>query len=138
MTTFLHTPYSINCAKFVSQFIKGERYLKYRNNYLLPYTCYHINHDNKIIFGNFIYPMWNTIERNILNKNEQFNHSYIKGADFVLEFHPPSLKTYSILNSSSLQFHSIQISDILLKQNSILLFSIDKDIAEPLIRHKLM
>jgi hypothetical protein len=135
---FFHTPYTINCGRIISQFIKGEKHLKYYNNYLVPYHCSHINHEKQVILGNFVHPMWGTAARNVLNKTEKFNHSYVKGSDFTLEFNPSAFKQYNILNQSNLHLYPIQVSDILLKPNSILLFSIHKDVAEPLIKNKLM
>lgn len=135
---FLHSSKSISCGKIVSQFIKGEKYIKSKNTYLIPYHCSYINQEKQVILGNFIYPMWNTLERNILVQGTQFKYSYVKGIDFMLEFNSTTQKNYKILSQNNLQFYSVQISDILLKPNSILLFSIDKKVGDTLIENKLM
>jgi hypothetical protein len=134
----IHSQNSINCKKIISQLLKGNQYIKYYNNYLIPYTCLDINHQNRIINGKFINPIWNVIERRILTGGGNFNYSYVKGKDFTLEFEPNKLRDYHIFGRTYVYANAIEISDTLLRPNTILLFSLDKNIAEPLIQNKLI
>lgn len=138
-----HTQYNINCAKIINQFIKGDKYIKCYNKYLIPYQCNYINYPYRIIYGNFVYPMWNTLERKILSKGATFNYSYIKGKDFITEVNPSTLGdynifTYNIFTNSFMYVNGIEAYEHTLQPNSILLFSINKSIAEPLIQNQLL
>jgi hypothetical protein len=82
--------------------------------------------------------MWNTLERTILSNGAQFNHTYISGYNFTIEYKPTELKSYHILNKNDLYSNRIQISDEVLRSNSILLFPIPSDTAKPLIDNGLM
>ena len=133
-----HTQHNINCAKIINQFMKGDKYIKCYNKYLIPYQCNHINRPYRIIYGNFVYPMWNTLERTILSKGTTFNYSYIKGKDFITEVNPSTLGDYNIFTHTFLYANGIEACEHTLQPNSILLFSIDKAIAEPLIQNQLL
>lgn len=133
-----HTQRSINCAKIVNQFIKGEKYIKCYNKYLIPYHCREINQSNRMIYGKFVYPMWNTLERTILARGAIFSHSYMKGKDYVLEFNPTTFRDYHIFGQTFVYANGIKACEHTIQPNSILFFSIDKAIAEPLINHQLL
>ena len=133
-----HTTKQINCNKIVNQFIKGDKYIKCYNKYLIPYHCKGINHPNRMVYGNFIYPMWNTLERTILARGAIFNYSYIKGKDFAIEFNPNTLRDYHIFGQTFVYANGIKACEHTLQSNSILLFSLDKAVAEPLIRNQML
>ena len=135
---FFHTQHNINCAKIINQFIKGDKHIKYYNKYLIPYHCKEINHPNRMIYGKFVYPMWNTLERTILTRGAVFNHSYIKGKDFSIEFIPSTFRDYHIFGQTFVYANGIKACEHTLQSNSILFFSIDKAIAEPLIKGHLL
>jgi hypothetical protein len=133
-----HTQHSINCTKIFNQFIKGDKYIKYYNKYLIPYRCNHINHPYRMIYGNFVYPMYNTLKKSILSKGTTFNYSYIKGNEFITEFNPTTLRDYNIFSQTFLYPNGIEVCEHTLQPKSILFFSIDKAIAEPLIQNQLL
>ena len=133
-----HTQHNINCAKIVNQFIKGDKYIKCYNKYLIPYHCKQINQPNRMIYGKFVYPMWNTLERTILSRGALFNYSYMKGKDFVIEFNPSTFRDYHIFGQTFVYANGIKACEHTLQPNSILFFSIDKAVAEPLIRQQLL
>jgi hypothetical protein len=91
-----------------------------------------------MILGHFLLPMWYTLERTMLSRGGDFCHSYITSDNFHLEYRPRELKEYNFLGTSSFSSKPILISDTMLKPNSLLLFPIHKDIAKPLIEHKLL
>ena len=133
-----HTSHSIKCSKIMNQFMKGEKYIKCYNKYLIPYHCAKINHENRMIFGRFIYPIWNTLERTILARGTVFNYSYIKGKDYTIEINPSIFKDYHIFGQTFVYANGIKVCEHTLQENSILLFPIDKVIAEPLIKNHLL
>jgi hypothetical protein len=134
----LHSQYHINPTKFVNHFNKGEKYFKYLNYYLIPYHCKDVNHNNRLVIGNFIYPMWAIIERSMLTRSNIFNYTYIKGKDFTIEYTPNSLTNYHIFGTHRVYPNGILANNITLQPNSILLFPIHKDIATPLINNQLI
>ena len=154
----IHSKYAINYAKFLNhskslpQFCnKGEQYFQYNNSYLIPYHCKSINNKTNLIIGNFIYPMWNSIETVILNRETKFNYNYILGNNFTLEITPKHLKNYNIYNESDINIENISCQkkyrmypnkihafNTTLEPNSILLFPIHKDVADVLIQTKLL
>jgi hypothetical protein len=134
----LHSPISINSSKFVTAFISGNRHYKYYNTYLIPYHCKNIDYNNKIIIGSFIYPIWNTIERTVLTNSSKFTYSYLKGNNYTIEYNSNSLHNYHILGKNHIHMNTIKIYETILKPNSLLLFPIDKALAEPLIYSGLM
>jgi hypothetical protein len=91
-----------------------------------------------MIFGRFIYPMWNTLERVILARGAIFNHSYIKGNDFTIEFNPTTFRDYHIFGQTFVYANGIKACEHTLLENSILFFAVDKSIAEPLIKSELL
>jgi hypothetical protein len=117
--------------------VQNNHFKNYKH-ILVPYFCKDINHSNRIIFGNFIWPMWNTIERTILLNGAQFNHTYITGKDFTIEYKPTELKNYHISNKTELYYNKVLISDAALRPNSILLFQIPSDAAKPFIENNLL
>lgn len=134
-----HTSHSIKCSKIINQIIKGEKYIQYYNQYLIPYHCHTINQENRMIFGRFIHPLFrNTLERTILARGTVFSHSYIKGNEFIFEVNPSTFKEYHIFGQTFIYANGIQVCEHTLKPNSILLFPIDKTIAEPLIINQLL
>lgn len=133
-----HTQNNINCNKIINQLIKGDKYVKHYNKYLIPYYCKQINHPNRVIYGNFVYPMWNTLERTILSRGAIFNYSYIKGKDYVIECNPSTFRDYHIFGETFVYPNGVKACEHTLLPNSMLLFSIDKDIALPLIQNQLL
>ena len=133
-----HTQHNINCTKIFNQFIKGDKYIKYYNKYLIPYRCNHINHPYRMIYGNFVYPISNTLKNNILSKGATFNYSYIKGKEYITEFNPSTLGDYNIFCQTFLYPNGIEACEYTLQPKSILFFSIDKAIAEHLIQNQLL
>ena len=133
-----HTQHNINCAKIINQFVKGDKYIKYYNKYLIPYHCRQINQPNRMIYGNFVYPMWNTLERTILARGAIFDYSYIKGKDFVVEVNPSTLRDYHIFGQTFVYANGIKVCEQTIQPNSILFFSLDKTVAEPLIKSQLL
>ena len=133
-----HTSKQINCAKIINQFIKGDKYVKCYNQYLIPYHCHNINPENRMIFGRFLNPMWNTLERALLSRGTVFNHSYIKRNDFTIEINPNTFRDYHIFGQTFVYANGIKAYEHTLNTNSILLFPIDKTIAEPLIANYLL
>ena len=82
--------------------------------------------------------MWNTLERTILARGAIFSHSYMKGKDYVLEFNPTTFRDYHIFGQTFVYANGIKACEHTIQPNSILFFSIDKAIAEPLINHQLL
>lgn len=140
MTTnlLIHSPFSINCNKFVNQFLQRQRHYRHYNHILIPYFCKNINHNSAIITGNFVWPIWNTLERTILSRGCEFHHTYICGRDFLIEYQPESLSKYYITGKNTLSNNSILVNDLVLKPNSILLFPIDRNVAKPFIDNHLL
>lgn len=158
----LHSPIAINYAKFLNHHMllgvfgnktenKGANYFQHDNSYLIPYRCNSINNKNNLIIGNFVYPMWNSIETVILNRETKFNYNYILGNNFTLEITPKHLKKYHIYNESDVSVdnmacqkkyrmypNKIHAFSTTLEPNSILLFPIHKDVADVLIQTKLL
>jgi len=158
----LHSPIAINYAKFLNHHMllgvfgnkeknKGVNYFQHNNLYLIPYKCNSINNKNNLIIGNFIYPMWNSIETVILNRETKFNYNYILGNNFTLEITPKHLNNYNIYNESDINIENmsyqkkyrmypnkIHAFNTTLEPNSILLFPIHKDVADVLIQTKLL
>jgi hypothetical protein len=158
----LHSPIAINYAKFLNHHMllgvfgnkeenKAKNYFQHNNSYLIPYRCNSINNNNNLIIGNFIYPMWNSIETVILNRETKFNYNYILGNNFTLEITPKHLKNYNIYNESDINIENmscqkkyrmypnkIHAFNTTLEPNSILLFPIHKDVADVLIQTKLL
>ena len=133
-----HTQHNINCTKIINQFNKRDKYIKYYNKYLIPYHCKQIDHQKHMIYGKFVYPMWNTLERYLLTRNTIFNYSYMNGKDFIIEINPSIVKKYHIFGHKSIYINGIKANEHTLRSNSILLFSIDIAIAEPLIQNQLL
>ncbi len=134
----IHSQHSINCVKLVNFYTGGGKLYKYYNYYLIPYLCGAVNHENRIILGQFLLPMWHTLERTMLSRGGNFNYSYLTSNNFHLEYRANELKEYNFLGTSSVSSKPIVISDMFLKPQSILLFPIHRDIAKPLIEHKLL
>ena len=134
----LHTQHNINCAKIIHKFINGDKYIKYYNKYLIPYHCQQVNHLNHMIYGKFVYPMCNTLENTLLTKGACFNYSYMKGKDFIIEFNPSIVNEYHIFTQNCRYPNGIKVYTRTLLSNSILLFSIDKATADPLIQSQLL
>jgi hypothetical protein len=158
----LHSPIAINYAKFLNHHMllgifgnkeenKAKNYFQHNDSYLIPYRCNSINNKNNLIIGNFIYPMWNSIETVILNRETKFNYNYILGNNFTLEITPKHLNNYNIYNESDINienmscqkkyrmYHNkIHAFNTTLEPNSILLFPIHKDVADVLIQTKLL
>jgi len=158
----LHSPIAINYAKFLNHHMllgvfgnkkenKGHNYFQHNNSYLIPYRCSSINNKNNLIIGNFIYPLWNSIETVILNRETKFNYNYILGHNFTLELTPKYLNNYHIYNESNINIENmscqkkyhmypnkIHAFNTTLEPNSILLFPIHKDVADVLIQTKLI
>ena len=135
---FIHSPYSINCNKFLNQFVQRNRHYKHYKSFLIPYFCKEINHNSCIISGNFVWPMWNTLERTILSKGAVFSHSYISGKDYLIEYHPEELNKYQIYGLTSISNNYIYANKVTLQPRSILLFPIDCAVAKPLIENHLL
>ena len=134
----IHSPININCSKFVSSFIRGNRYFKCYNTYLIPYHCKNIDYNNKIISGNYIYPIWNTIGRTMITTGAKFNYSYLKGNNYTIEYDSDNLDTYHIFRENHIYTNAITIYEKVLKPNNILLFPIHKEVADRLIYSGLM
>ncbi len=134
----IHAQHSINCVKLVDFYKGGGKLYKHYNSYLIPYLCSGFNHEHRIILGHFLLPMWHTLERTMLSRGGDFSHSYLTSDIFHLEYRPRELKEYNFLGTSSVSSKPILISDMFLKPQSILLFPIHRDVAKPLIEHKLL
>lgn len=135
----IHTQHHINCLKFLNHFTKiGGNHFKNNKNILVPYFCKEVNHTNHIIIGNFIWPMWNTLERTILSRGAKFNYTYITGKDFIIEHKPSEFNNYHIFDRRTIYTNTIQIYENTLLPNSILLFSIPSNVAKPLIEDNLL
>lgn len=135
---FIHSPHSINCNKFLNQFVQRNRHYKHYKSFLIPYFCREVNHNSRIISGNFVWPIWNTLERTILSKRTKFSHSYITGKDFLIEYRPEELYAYQFYGLNSLSNSCIYASQVTLNSQSILLFPIDCEVAKPLIENNLL
>ena len=158
----LHSPIQINYAKFLNHHMymvpfgtNKIKYFQHDDLYLIPYRCNSINDKNNLIIGRFIYPIWNTLERVILNKEFKFKYNYIRGDNFTVELTPKQLKNYNIFNET---YNDIDIDidnmicqkkfrmyhkkifafNTTLEPNSILLFPIHKYIADVFIQSKLL
>ncbi len=134
----IHSPHSINCNKFLNQFLQRNRHYKHYKSFLIPYFCREVDHNSHIISGNFVWPMWNTLERTILSKGAKFTYSYITGKDFIIEYYPQELNTYQIYGLNNLSKNYIYASKVTLQPSSILLFPIDCAVAKPLIENHLL
>jgi hypothetical protein len=124
--------------------MNGEKYFQHNNNYLIPFRCKDINHDSQLTIGNFVYPVSNTLQKLILYKGAHFTYTYTLGDKFTLENRPTSLKCYNILhedmntdNNNNMGYkkvsvypNNVYIFDTLLNPNTLLLFPVDKDIAD--------
>lgn len=127
-----HIPNPINCNKYI---VKSKHFYKHNNTYLIPYICNYVNHTHKILDGNFVYPMWNTLQRSILTRDTSFSYSYISRNDILIEFTSTTLTSYRVLNNP---FSSINICKETLYPNSMFLFPINRDVAETLIENGLL
>jgi hypothetical protein len=134
----IHSNQQINISKYIDYLLKGEKYFKYYNHYLIPYQCQSVNHNNRLIIGNFVYPMWNTIEKAILSHNIDFKYNYVRGKDFTIEYNPRRLNDYHISGKMNIFPNKIRAYSNTLQPNSILLFPIHKKIAQPLIDNQLL
>ena len=136
--SIIHSCHQINPSKILSHLVKGEKYFKHYNTYLIPYQCQDINYNNRLIMGNFIYPMWNTLERAILSNNTDFSYNYLKGNDFTIEYVPSKLGDYHIFGNRCIYPNRIRANSNTLQPNSMLLFPIPKELAIHLIENKLL
>jgi hypothetical protein len=134
----IHSQHKINCNKIISHFLNGGRYFKHYNKYLIPYYCRDINHTNRIIDGRFTVPMWNVLERHILSQGSTFDYSYFKGDNFVIEMTPTTFHNYHILGAKRIYADGVYACNHTLMPNSILLFPLERHIAEPLIDRQLL
>ena len=133
-----HSNNMIKCHKVLTALTDGIQYIKYHNMYYIPFKCLSVNHNTRMINGNFLYPAWNVLHRNILSNGTQFNYSYVKGKDIVFEFQPSSFTDYHIYCNNRIYPNSIRATPLLLCNTSYLLFNIDTDIGEPLICRELI
>jgi hypothetical protein len=135
---YFHTQHNINCAKIINKIIKGDKYIKYYNKFLIPYQCKIIDQQHNTIIGNFLYPMWNVLERSVLSSGPSFDYSYIKGNNYMIGINTSKLTKYNILGQSLVYGNELKAYKQTLFPNSILFFSIEKEIAEPLIKNGLL
>ena len=138
MNYIIHSHNYIDFNIISKQLQKTQQYIQYNNSVLIPYLCRDIYHDKQIIQGNFIFPMWNVFERSILSKKTEFNFSYILGSNYNFQYQPENLKPYHLIGKKHVYVNSVLIGPVLLRPNSLLLFEVDKDIADPLINNKLL
>lgn len=141
MSPFIfHTQHAVSCSKFVKHYAQGIKHFKHNDLILLPYHCKEINHNNRLILGNFIYPMWKPFERTLLSKGGRFTHSYIKMPEFSMELTPNQsmFKDYHIFGQGYLHTNKVRACEATLVPNSILFFELHRDIAKPLIDHQLI
>jgi hypothetical protein len=139
MTPFIfHTHQAVSCSKFIKNYIQGQKHFKHNDLILLPYHCKEINHTNRLITGNFIYPMWKPFERTILSKGGHFTHSYVKMHQISMEITPnPSMfKDYHIFGQGYLHTNKVRVCEATLVPNSILFFQLHRNVAKPLIDHQ--
>lgn len=134
----LHAQHSVNCVKLTNFFINGGKHYKHQRTILIPYLCQNINHEQRLIMGRFILPMWHTVERAMLSRGGIFSHSYISGRDFHIEHRPTELKNYNFIGTSAVSSKPILISEFMLHPSAILLFPIHCDVAKPLIDNQLL
>ena len=146
----LHSPVSFNYAKFLNFHINGGKYFQYHNSYLIPFQCKDINCDERLIIGNFVYPLRNTLEKLILYKGVHLNYTYMLGDKFTVENRPATLRCYNILHENmnkeyeqqmmykkvSVYPNNVYIFDTFLKPDTILLFPVHKDITDILEQTK--
>ncbi len=139
MLTF-HTQHTINCAKFVKYYAQGIKHFKHNDLVLLPYHCKDVNHNNRLITGNFIYPMWKPFERTLLSKGGNFTHSYIVAPEFTISAIPGghTFREYHIFGQGYLNTTKVRACAATLVPNSILFFPIHRNVAKPLIDHCLI
>jgi len=135
----LHSPHHINCSKFLNHFTKvGGNHYKHYKSILVPYFCEEVNHNNSIIVGKFIWPIWHTLERTILSRGAQFNHTYIVGTNMTIEHKPTEYTNYHIFGKTNIFPNTISAYDKTLLSKSVLLFSVPSEVAQPLIDRQLL
>ena len=134
----LHAQHAINCANIIEQAARAQKYFKHKQLLLVPYRCQEVNHNNRLITGTFVNPMWKVFERNLLCGGGHFTHSYVKTPSFSIEITPHEFKDYHIFGQSYIYANKVRACPATLLPNSILLFPVHKDIAQPLINNKLM
>ena len=141
----LHSPIPFNYAKFLNFHMNGRKYFQHQHNYLIPYHCKDVNYGERLIIGDFVYPLSNTLEKLILYKGAHFTYTYMMGDKFTLENRPTTLRCYNILHENmnkdnnnaaykkvSIYPNTIFLFDNLLKQNTILLFPVHTYITDRL------
>ena len=141
MTPFIfHTQQAVNSTKFIRNYVEGLKHFKHNNLILLPYHCKEVNHNNRLISGSFIYPMWKPFERTLLSRGANFVYSYVKTPDFSIEVtpNPSAFKDYHIFGQGYLHTNKVRACEATLVPNSILFFQLHRDVAKPLVDHQLI
>jgi len=134
----IHAQKSINSQRVLTKIISGQRHIKYYNSFLIPFQCNKIDNKTKIIDGDFLYPIWNVLHRAILTNNNNFNYSYVRGSNYVFEYHTCDLTNYHIYSNYRIYPNSVALNNSILSDNSLLLFNLNVKIAKSLIEHNLM
>ena len=111
----------------------GERVILNNKNVLIPFYCIHVNHSVHILQGKFVHPIWNTLEKNILSRKTTFNYTYTHDGTFIYQNYFPGHNKYHIFCNNKVFLNSIKVNDSMLNNKSLLLFSINDEIIQPMI-----
>jgi hypothetical protein len=136
--SIFHSEIPIHCCNIIKQFESGKSYFKEANKYFIPFYCQNVNQKNRILSGNFVYPMWNPLKKAILYNSNAFKYSFIKINDVMLQTKHSDFEVYHIYSNIKMYPASIKLSKHNIYTDSYLLFSIDSDIMEPLIKKNLI
>ena len=122
--------------------LRGEqRYLLQHNQYLLPFRGQIIPHHNILIDGRFLYPVWNVFERALLSKGTVFPYTYTKlpCEGGISELESSAFTSYHVSTGEKWYKESVHLSRECPPFDScLLLFTVDRKVAEPLLRHNLI
>ena len=88
--------------------------------------------------GNFVCQIWNPLKKAILYNGKSFNYSFFKTNDLIVEIKHNEFDTYHIYSSTKMYPASIQLSTHDIYKDSYLLLTLDREIAEPLIKKNLL
>lgn len=136
--TIFHSQIPVHCCSIIKQFLNGRQYFRDANKYFIPFYCQNINQKNRVLSGNFVYPMWTPLKKAILYNGKSFTFSFFKSNNLTVEIKHSDLEIYHIYSNSKMYPASIQLSTHDIYKDSYLLFTLDKDVAEPLIHKQLL
>jgi hypothetical protein len=136
--SIFHSQTPINCYKVITQLLQGKHHIKWYNKYIIPFHCQNVNLKNRSIRGDFLYPVWKPINRAILYNGGNFRYTFFHKNDLTIEIKHQELVNYNIYSNTKMYPASIKLANDIVYDDSFLLFTLPKDIAEPLIHKQLI